>query len=168
MPFTPFHLGPALFLGLLLLVEVDLPTFLAANLAVDLRSVLVFFDVLDGPLHGPLHTLLGALVVAALLTGVSYAARRYVDPVLATLRLSQDWSWRTIAAGSFGGVTLHLLLDAFLYEGMALFYPLAGNPLRGYLRPVRRLRTLCPHGRPRGPAVRRLPAGSRLTADAIE
>lgn len=131
MAFTPFHLGPAVFLGLLLLVEVDFPTFLAANLLVDLRAILVFFEVLSGPLHGPLHTLLGGAVLAAVLTGAGLAVRQYFEPLLRVLRLSQDWSLRTIAAGSFGGVALHLLIDAFLYEEMALLSPVTNNPLGG-------------------------------------
>jgi len=131
MPFTPLHLGPALFLGMLLLVELDLPTFLAANVVVDLRAMLVFVGVLDGPIHGPLHTALGGLALAIVLTVGSYAVRRYLEPVMDFLRLSQDWSLRTIALASVSGVALHLLLDAFLYEEMALLSPVGGNPLAG-------------------------------------
>jgi len=42
MPFTPFHLGPGLLLGVLLYRHLDLGTVLAASIAVDLRTVLVF------------------------------------------------------------------------------------------------------------------------------
>jgi hypothetical protein len=131
MAFTPLHLGPALFLGVLLLVEIDFPTFLLANVVVDLRAILVLVGVLDGPIHGPLHTALGGLALATVLTAGSYAVRRDLDPVTATLRLAQDWSLRPISLASVGGVGLHLLIDAFLYEEMALLYPVAGNPLAG-------------------------------------
>ena len=59
MPFTPFHLGPALFLGLLLFRLVDLPTFLAANVILDLEPLAVLLLDLDYPLHGLFHSFLG-------------------------------------------------------------------------------------------------------------
>jgi len=40
MPFTPFHLGPALLLGLMLSKYIDLATFLFANILVDLEPLL--------------------------------------------------------------------------------------------------------------------------------
>ena len=43
MPFTPFHLGPGLLLGLLLLSYVDLPTFLLASVIVDVEPFLALY-----------------------------------------------------------------------------------------------------------------------------
>lgn len=59
MPFTPFHFGPGILLGLLLLRYLDFPTFVAANVMIDWRAALVFLDLMDGPLHGWVHTYLG-------------------------------------------------------------------------------------------------------------
>jgi len=39
MPFTLYHLGPALLLGLLFRRRLDLPTFLVANVVVDLEAM---------------------------------------------------------------------------------------------------------------------------------
>lgn len=132
MPFTPFHLGPALFFGLLLLEEIDFPTFVVANLVVDLRALLVLFDVLDGPIHGPLHTLVGGGVLAVVLAVAMLPVRGSLDRFMARLRLDQDYSLRTIALASAGGVGLHLLLDAFIYDDMGLLWPVGGNPLAGF------------------------------------
>ena len=41
MPFTPLHLGPALFFGMVLLRYIDLPTFLVANVIVDIEPLVI-------------------------------------------------------------------------------------------------------------------------------
>jgi len=41
MPFTPYHLGPGLFVGLLFLGFIDFPTFLVASVIVDMEPFLV-------------------------------------------------------------------------------------------------------------------------------
>jgi len=51
MPFTPFHLGPALGLGLPLRRYVYVPTFILANVIVDVEPFLVLFLGLRYPLH---------------------------------------------------------------------------------------------------------------------
>ena len=38
MPFTPYHFGPGLFLGLIFLGFIDFPTFLVANIIVDVEQ----------------------------------------------------------------------------------------------------------------------------------
>ncbi len=48
MPLTPFHLGPDLFFGLLFFSYVDFPTFLVANVIVDIEPILVSIDAPSG------------------------------------------------------------------------------------------------------------------------
>ena len=132
VPFTPFHFGPALLFGLLLFRRLDLPTFLAANVIVDARATLVFFDVLDGPLHGPFHAFLGSAVLGALLAGSWYALKPWFDPLLAVFRVEQPRSGRPIAAAALLGVWCHVVLDGILYPEMTPFAPLAAaNPFPG-------------------------------------
>lgn len=134
MPFTPFHLGPGLLLGLLALRRLDLPTVLVASVFVDVRTTLVFFGLLDGPLHGPFHTLLGASVLSLVLIAVALPLRPRLDPVLRRIRFPQASSRRRIAAGAFVGTWLHVVLDATLYTDMAPFAPLSTvNPLLGQI-----------------------------------
>ena len=64
MPLTPFHLGPALFLGLIFFRFVNLPSFLAANVVVDLEPFFVLLFGLDYPLHGFFHSFLGGSLAA--------------------------------------------------------------------------------------------------------
>lgn len=133
MPFTPFHLGPGLLLGLLALRWLDLPTVLVASVLVDIRAALVFFDVLTGPLHGPFHTFLGATLLGVVLIAVSLPVRPTLDSVLAWFRLPQEPSVTRIVAGACVGVWLHIVLDAILYADMAPLAPLSGNPLLGLI-----------------------------------
>ncbi|NOQ38614.1 hypothetical protein GQ472_07065, partial [archaeon] len=64
MPFTPFHLGPALFLGLVFFRYLNLPAFLIANVIVDVEPFVVLLFGLDYPLHGFFHSFLGGSLIA--------------------------------------------------------------------------------------------------------
>lgn len=130
MPFTPYHLGPALFLGLLAYRWLDLPSVLAASVLVDVRAALVLFGHLDGPIHGPFHTLVGSAVVALLIAGAWYALRDWLGPLLAWFGLERSRSADAILGGALAGAWLHVALDALLYADVALLAPItAWNPL---------------------------------------
>lgn len=130
VPFTPFHLGPGLLVALPLRRHLDLPTVLVASVAVDARTALVFFGLLDGPLHGPVHTYVGALVLAGVLAAATVlGARRF--PGLARSVSATPGDPRAAAMGGLAGTWLHVTLDAFLYTDMTPLWPLAGNPLLG-------------------------------------
>lgn len=132
MPFTPYHFGPALLVGLVLFRRLDLPTFVVANVVVDVRAALVYFGHLDGPLHGPLTTLTGGAVVAALLAAAVYPVRPWIDPVLDRVGLAQSRSAARVAVAALAGVWLHVALDATLYADVRPFAPFASaNPLLG-------------------------------------
>ena len=50
MPFTPYHLGPRLFVGLLFLGFIDFPTFIVANVIVGGEPFLVLTLSMNYPL----------------------------------------------------------------------------------------------------------------------
>ncbi len=128
MPFTPFHLGPGLFLGLLLLRFIDFPTFLIANVIVDVEPFLVLMFDLDYPLHGFFHSFLGGTVVALFLALVMNRIRETVSPLLTLFRLEQRSSLKSILYASMSGVYLHILLDARMHWDIRPLYPLEANP----------------------------------------
>jgi len=128
LPFTPFHLGPALLLGLLLLRYIDFPTFVVANIIVDIESFLVLALGLNYPLHGFLHTFLGGSIIALLLAMVMNEVRELLSPLLSSFRLEQETSFKGVLLASVFGVYLHILLDAPLYIDIQPFYPLDTNP----------------------------------------
>lgn len=131
MPLTPFHIGPALLIGYPLRRRLDLVTFLIAAVITDVRAVLVFFDVLSGPMHGLLHnTYLGSFAVALVLAGsVLLFTRRF--PSISQQISTRPESVPAVVGASVAGTWLHVTLDAFTHAGIQPFYPLAGNLLFG-------------------------------------
>ena len=129
MPFTPFHLGPALLIALLLFRILDLPSFLLASVIVDVEPFLVMLLGLNYPLHGFFHSFLGGSIVAFVLALAMLKLRPSISRVMSLLRLKQTISPGRVWTASFLGLYIHLLLDSPLYPGMRPFYPLDTNPL---------------------------------------
>ncbi|MFB6151676.1 MAG: hypothetical protein ABEJ40_07715 [Haloarculaceae archaeon] len=129
MPLTPFHLGPALLVAVLLYRRVDLPTALLGSVVVDVRAALVVFGYLDGPVHGVLTTFLGGGAVALLVAVGVYALPPSAESVLAWTRLAETGDRSSVAAGALVGVLSHVVLDSVLYADADPLYPLDANPL---------------------------------------
>lgn len=135
MPFTPYHLGPAILIGLILFPLLDLPTFVIANVVIDLEPMLVIILGLGLPLHGPFHSLtLGSFAATALALAM-YGFRGLLTPFFRLLKLQQTSRFNQVLASSLLGVWFHVVLDAFLYPKVMLLYPLDGNPLMGLASP---------------------------------
>jgi membrane-bound metal-dependent hydrolase YbcI (DUF457 family) len=131
MPFTPFHFGPALGLGLLLRKYVHTPTFVLASAILDVEPLLVLYYGLDYPLHGYLHTFVLAFVVGLLLGYPAFVLERALQPIYKVflLETGNDLKLKSfLLAGAFG-TTFHVLLDSPLYTDIRPFYPLTANPL---------------------------------------
>ncbi len=128
MPFTPFHLGPALFIGLLLFQFIHLPAFLIANIIVDSEPFLVLFLDLHYPLHGFLHSFLGGSIVAVILSLVMIKLDKRIRELMSSFKLKQKYSHKSIFLASFLGVYLHILLDSILYTDIKPLFPLSANP----------------------------------------
>jgi hypothetical protein len=131
MPFTPFHFGPAILLSLLLLKYIDFPTFVAANIVVDWRATLVFFDILEGPLHSWPSTYPGALVSGLLLGVTMLYVRPYLDKDLREMKIIQEISKGKIFLAAISGVILHVTIDAFHHPNIHPFLIEGFKPLFG-------------------------------------
>ncbi len=137
MPFTPLHFGPALFFGMVLLRYIDFPTFLVANVIVDIEPfvILIFglhrVDSLGLPLHGLSHSFLGGTFVTLLLVLLMTRIREFTTPLLRLIGMEQKHSARSIYAAALSGVYLHILLDSRLYTDIRPFYPFSLNPFLG-------------------------------------
>ncbi|MFW9811039.1 MAG: hypothetical protein ACFFF9_01140 [Candidatus Thorarchaeota archaeon] len=128
MPFTPYHFGPSLLLGILLFPFVDLVTLMIASVIVDLEPMAIMFLSLPYPLHGFFHTYLGATIAALVLSGFVYPFRKYLNSIVSLFGLHQTSSLRHIIGASFVGTYSHVFLDSFLYAEMNPFFPVLGNP----------------------------------------
>ena len=130
MPFTPFHLGPALALGALLRRRLHLPTLLLASVLVDVEPLLVLLLDLAYPLHGYLHTFLGSLALGLLVGYTMYILERKLAPRLRPPSLERGCAGkRSFLIAGVAGTWLHVLLDSPLYSDIKPFYPAAANPL---------------------------------------
>ena len=133
MPFTPYHWGPALFIGLLLFPILDVPSFLISSVAVDIEPVYLMFQ--GSPyLHGFFHSYLGASIIGVLVALIVYALRNVLYAILAAFRLPQKSSFKKVLFTSLFGVYFHVFLDSFLYTDIRPFYPLEANPLYGVIQ----------------------------------
>jgi len=131
MPFTPFHFGPGILLGLFLLNKLDFPTFVAANVIIDWRAALVFLGFWQPPRHGWVHTYIGATLMATLLVTVMIYLRPVIDEQLKEMKIVQEITKKSIFLAAFSGAFLHVTIDAFHHPAMQPFMPFNVNPLLG-------------------------------------
>ena len=129
MPYTPFHFGPGLLFGLLLLSYIDFPTFMLANVIVDIEPILVLYFDFRYPLHGFFHSFLGGTIVAFLLSVVMIRMRPVFSPLISFFRLEQEPTRKSIYLASLLGIYVHIFLDSFLYYDIRPFYPFTLNPM---------------------------------------
>lgn len=125
MPFTPFHIGPAL---LLLFRHIHFPTFIIANVIVDLEPFFILFRDLDYPLHGFFHSFAGGSLIAIVLAFCMSKLDKYLRDFARTVKLSQELPLRSIWITSFSGIYLHIIFDSTLYSDIKPFYPSDLNP----------------------------------------
>ncbi len=126
-------MGPALAFGLPLRKYVHLPTFIVANVILDVEPLLVLVFGLNYPLHGYLHTFLSALGVGLLLAFVMFKLEKPLNGFYLKLQLETSKSLPLksfLFAGVFGAA-LHVLFDSLLYSMNPLF-PLIGNPMLNF------------------------------------
>ena len=133
MPFTPYHFGPGLLLGMLLFPFIDISTMIVASVILDLEPLAVILFNLQLPLHGFFHTYLGSTIVAIILSLAIWPMRGSLNTIVSLFGLYQESSLRHILPASFIGVYSHVFLDSFIYSEMNPFFPLIGNPFIGIL-----------------------------------
>jgi len=137
MPFTPFHLGPGFGLGLPLRKYLHAPTFILANVIIDVEPFLVLVFDLNYPLHGYLHTFLLAIPTGLAFGYVMYLLERFLRRLYKIFLLeANNLNLRSFLAAGALGTGLHLLMDAPLYEDIKPFYPIMTNP---FYKPSRAL-----------------------------
>lgn len=128
MPFTPFHLGPALVIGIIFIYYLDFPTLLVASVILDVEPFLVLLLDLNYPLHGFFHSFLGGTIIILLLSFILFKIRPMLNPITDFFKLKQNSSFLNILAASIVGIFSHILLDAPLYTDIQPFFPLNLNP----------------------------------------
>ncbi|MHA1616144.1 MAG: hypothetical protein ACTSX9_02430 [Candidatus Njordarchaeales archaeon] len=136
MPFTPFHLGPALLIGLLFFPFLDIFALCLGSVILDLEPLYYLLFTYKGPYHGLFHTFLGATVAGVFLSIILYPLRRYYLWLVKLFKLEQSTSFRKILVSSLIGTYSHVILDMFLYPEMKPLYPILTNPFLNMLPSV--------------------------------
>lgn len=108
MPFTPFHLGPALLFGLLF--RLNVPAVLVGSVILDIEALYLLLTGADY-LHGFFHSYLGASIVS----------------------LALGLLFKKTFLGFLAGTYSHVFLDSFLYPDMQPFWPAKVNPFLGLI-----------------------------------
>ncbi len=129
MPFTPFHWGPALLIGMLLEKRINIPAIMIGSVIIDVWVTFLFFTG-RYPHHGLLHTYLGASIAAVVVIISLLIARKRLKKITDGFLLQQqNYSLTSIALGAIIGTWSHVFLDSLLYPEMIPFWPFDGNPM---------------------------------------
>jgi hypothetical protein len=134
MPFTPFHLGPALAVGLPLRRWLHAPTFIVGNVILDVEPLAVLVFGLNYPLHGYLHTFLLATAIGLVLGFVMFSLEKPMQPLYRKIQLETNRPLKLksfLLSGVFG-TALHVAFDALLYSEIKPFFPWTLNPLLNF------------------------------------
>jgi len=127
MPFTPFHLGPSLLVGLFVFPLLYLPGLLIGSVIVDIEPLGLLILGLPAQ-HLFFHTFLGATILALVLSLSLFPLRGVLDSLMTKIHLPQTTTPIQLTGATVLGAYSHVALDAFLYPEMQPFWPLPGNP----------------------------------------
>ncbi|UCC97848.1 MAG: hypothetical protein JSW66_18630 [Phycisphaerales bacterium] len=123
MPFTPYHLGPSGFVGLLLRKWIDVPVFILANVIVDVEVLFLGLTGIGAPYHRYVHTLLFGAAVGALWGAAAYPLRRVFKTVMRTLCISYEPHLLKMVISGILGVWLHVLIDGTYHHDVKVLWP---------------------------------------------
>ncbi|MFA9495172.1 MAG: DUF4184 family protein [Candidatus Bathyarchaeota archaeon] len=129
MPFTPYHVGPALLVALLLYPLLDIPAFILASVVLDFEPLLWMLNLLQWSMHGRFHSITLSIPVGLIVAGLFILYRRYSKPIWLPSAFAQEPGWKKTVISSVTGVWGHVLLDSLVHGDVNLFWPVQGNPL---------------------------------------
>lgn len=133
VPFTPFHLGPALLFDLTFFSTLNLLTLLIASVIPDIEPFCILLFDLSAPSHGFFHSYVGSSILAVSVAVIVYLLRNVLTKIMLKFQVSQKPSFKKILFTSFAGAYSHVFLDSLLYRQMNPLYPLQGNAFFGLI-----------------------------------
>ena len=141
MPFTPFHMGPALLLKGAARQRFSLLVFGGSQVLIDLDPLVRILRG-DAILHGFTHTLTGAFLVGLVAAAIGRPLSNWFLGLLrresrerwAAPLLRGDVTWGVALASAWIGTGSHLVLDGIMHADIRPLAPVTdANPLHGLL-----------------------------------
>ncbi|HXG60055.1 MAG TPA: metal-dependent hydrolase [Planctomycetota bacterium] len=132
MPFTPFHMGPGIFLKAVLQGSFSLMVFGWAQIVMDIQPLIVLLTG-KGHLHGFTHTYLGATLIGAFsaVTG-KYVSQLALSMLLGAGSKGTPIAWWVALLSGFVGSYSHVVLDSLMHADVEPYFPFsAANDLLG-------------------------------------
>lgn len=127
MPFTPFHVGPAVPVKAVLDKKFSLLVYAWAQVVMDLQPLVVILTG-RGRMHGITHTFVGATVLGAAAVASGKVLGEWVLNALSFgKRPKVVIPWRVAILSGFVGTFSHVLLDALVYSDMSPFWPFSNE-----------------------------------------
>lgn len=123
MPFTPYHLGPSGFLGLIFRKWIDIPVFVLANVIIDVEVLVLAGVGVGWPRHGFCHTMVVGAIVGLLWGIVAYPLRHRFTWMMCKLHMPYETSFRKMAVSGILGMWLHVLIDGLYHFDAKIFWP---------------------------------------------
>ena len=151
MPFTPFHMGPALAVKAVCGRHFSLMVFGFSQIAIDIEP-LVHIIRGDAVLHGFTHTYLGATLIAlaSVLVGrpvcqflLKYWTPDPSSPFLNWLHGPKLLSWPAAIASAFVGTYSHVFLDSIMHFDMQPLAPFSDTNALLHVISVDSLHLVC-------------------------
>jgi len=129
MPFTPYHFGPAGFLGLVFKKRIDIPAFVLANVAVDIEPLALMIFRVSGNHHRFFHTLIGATLAGIALAIALFPPRKIIAELMNLLHLPYETTFLKITIWAVLGGWFHVFIDSICHWDVRPFWPSRIRPL---------------------------------------
>nr|BDD44356.1 hypothetical protein 8 [bacterium] len=129
MPFTPFHFGPNLWIGILFINFINVGAFFLSNIIIDIEPLIVMLFNLDYPLHGYMHCYLAVTIVAFPCAYIYKKCLKPINIILKIFKFAQESSFKSIYFSFLSGFYFHIFLDSILYKDITPFFPFQFKPM---------------------------------------
>lgn len=143
MPFTPFHMGPGIFIKALMDGAFSLMVFGWTQIVMGIQPLIVLISG-EGHLHGFSHTYIGATLIAAFsaLTG-KHLSQFGLWLLRITPSVRVNIAWWVVFLSAFIGSYSHVLLDSIMHSDVQPFYPASQENMFLEMLSISALHKLC-------------------------